>query len=109
MASGPVSAMTSGHSKKASPRGGNSNMALSLYDASVANYLQTLGAVSGFLDRALAHFREQGIDPEKIVEARLWADMQPFRFQIVSVAQHSRGAIEGVQRGEFKPPSSKTT
>ena len=31
-------------------------MALSLYDASVANYLQTLGAVSGFLDRALGHF-----------------------------------------------------
>jgi hypothetical protein len=84
-------------------------MALSLYDASVANYLQTLAAVSGFLDRALVHFREQGIDPEKIVEARLWADMQPFRFQIVSVAQHSRGAIEAVQRGEFKPPSSKTT
>ena len=31
-------------------------MALSLYDASVANYLQTLGAVSGFLDRALGAF-----------------------------------------------------
>ena len=30
-------------------------MALSLYDASVANYLQTLGAVGGFLDKGLAH------------------------------------------------------
>jgi uncharacterized protein len=83
-------------------------MALSLYDASVANYLQTLGAVSGFLDRALAHFREHNIDPEKIFEARLAADMQPFRFQIISVAQHSRGAIEGVQQGVFLPPSAKT-
>jgi len=58
-------------------------MALSLYDASVANYLQILGAVSGFLDKGLAHFREKGIDPETIVEARLAPDMQPLRFQII--------------------------
>ena len=83
-------------------------MALSLYDASVANYLQTLGAVSGVLDKALAHFREKNIDPETIVEARLAPDMLPFRFQIISVAQHSRGAIEGVQQGVFNPPSFKT-
>jgi len=83
-------------------------MALSLYDASVANYLQTLGAVGGFLDRGLSYFREQNIDPEKIVETRLAADMLPLRFQIISVAQHSRGAIEGVQSGEFRPPSFKT-
>jgi hypothetical protein len=83
-------------------------MALSLYDASVANYLQTLGAVSGFLDRGLTYFRERNIDPETMVEARLAPDMQPLRFQIISVAQHSRGAIEGVQQGVFNPPSSRT-
>ena len=83
-------------------------MAFSLYDASVANYLQTLGAVAGILDRSLTHFREKGIDPETIVEARLAPDMLPFRFQIISVAQHSRGAIEGVQQGLFNPPSFKT-
>ena len=83
-------------------------MAFSLYDASVANYLQILGAVTGFLDRGLAHLREKGIDPETMVEARLAPDMQPLRFQIISVAQHSRGAIEGVREGVFTPPSSKT-
>jgi len=83
-------------------------MALSLYDASVANYLQTLGAVGGFLDRGLTFFREQNIDPDTMVEARLAPDMLPLRFQIISVAQHSRGAIEGVQQGVFNPPSSKT-
>ncbi|XSC47808.1 DUF1993 domain-containing protein [Bradyrhizobium sp. RDT10] len=83
-------------------------MAFSLYDASVANYMQTLGAVSGFLERGLIHFREKGIDPETIVEARIAPDMLPLRFQIISVAQHSRGAIEGVQSGEFRPPSAKT-
>jgi hypothetical protein len=83
-------------------------MALSLYDATVANYLQILGGVGGFLERGLAHFREKSIDPETIVEARLAPDMLPFRFQIISVAQQSRGAIEGVQQGVFKPPSLKT-
>ncbi|MEH2556704.1 hypothetical protein V1286_004233 [Bradyrhizobium algeriense] len=83
-------------------------MALSLYDASVANYLQTLGAVSGCLERGLVYFREQNIDPEAMVEARLAPDMLPLRFQIISVAQHSRGAIEAVQSGEFRPPSAKT-
>ena len=83
-------------------------MTFSLYDASVANYLQTLGAVSGFLDRGLAHFRDNNIDPETIVEARLTPDMLPLRFQIISVAQHSRGAIEAAQSGEFRQPASKT-
>ena len=83
-------------------------MAFSLYDATVANYLQILGGVSGVLDRGLAHFREKSVDPETIVEARLAPDMLPFRFQIISVAQHSRGAIEGVQQGVFKPPAFKT-
>jgi hypothetical protein len=82
-------------------------MALSLYDASVANYLQTLGAVGGFLERGLKHFRDSNIDPETIVEARLTPDMLPLRFQIISVAQHSRGAIEAAQnsrRGWMPPP-----
>jgi uncharacterized protein len=80
-------------------------MAFSLYDASVANYLQTLGAVSAFLDKGLAHCREHGIAPDDIVETRLAPDMLPLRFQIVSVVHHSRGAIEGVQKGVFMPPS----
>jgi hypothetical protein len=80
-------------------------MAFTLYDATVANYLQILGAVSGVLDKSLAHFREQGVDPESVVEARLAPDMLPLRFQILSVAHHSRGAIEAAQSGLFTPPS----
>ena len=83
-------------------------MAFSLYDASVANYLQTLGAVSGFLEKSLTHFREKGIDPAEIVELRLTADMAPLRFQIVSVAQHSRGAMDAAKNGVFLPPSGKS-
>ena len=80
-------------------------MAISLYDLSVASYLQTLGGVAGFLDRGLAHCRDNNLDPEEIVETRLYGDMLPFRFQIISVAHHSIGAIDGVKKGVFGPPT----
>jgi hypothetical protein len=82
-------------------------MAFSLYDASVANYLQILGAVAGYMDKAAAHFKEKGTDLEQIVTTRLFDDMLPFRFQIVSVAHHSHGAIEAVQKGVFSPEMGK--
>jgi hypothetical protein len=79
-------------------------MATALYDFSVANYLQTLGAVIGFLDEGLTHFQANNVDLNEIVEARLAPDMFPLRFQIQSVAHHSLGAIEGVKSGLFQPP-----
>ena len=82
-------------------------MAFSLYDATVANYLQILGAVGGFLEKSLTHFQEKGIDPAEIVQSRLAHDMHPLRFQIVSVAHHSRGAMEATKSGVFTPPTAK--
>ena len=79
-------------------------MAIALYDLSVANYLQTLGAVAGFLQTGLDHFTAKGIDLDEVVETRLFPDMLPFRFQVQSVAHHSLGAIEGVKKGLFQPP-----
>ncbi len=82
-------------------------MAFSLYDATVANYLQILGAVSGVLEKSLAYFKEKGIDPAEVVETRLAPDMLPLRFQIVSVAHHSRGAMEAAKNGVFVPSAGK--
>jgi hypothetical protein len=82
-------------------------MAIPLYDLSVGSYLQTLGGVSGYLERGLAHCRDNNLDPEEVVETRLWGDMLPFRFQIVSVCHHSIGAIEGVKKGAFGPPTEQ--
>jgi len=79
-------------------------MSTSLYEMSVASYLQTIAAVTGFLDKGLAFCTSNKIDPNDMVEARLAADMLPLRFQIVSVAHHSLGAIEGVKQGLFAPP-----
>ena len=44
-------------------------MALSLYDATVACYLQTLTGVAGFLDKGLAHFTTNNVDLNEIVES----------------------------------------
>jgi uncharacterized protein len=77
-----------------------------LYDLSVQNYLQTLGAVAAFMDKAAGHFATHKTDLEEIVETRLFADMLPFRFQVQSVAHHSLGTIEALKSGIFLPPSN---
>lgn len=82
-------------------------MSISFYDASVLSYLQTLAATQGFLDKGLAYCKEMDVDPEEIVERRVFADMHPFRFQIHSIVHHSLGAIEGMKAGVFRPPGEK--
>jgi hypothetical protein len=82
-------------------------MAFSLYDATVANYLQILGATEALMTKSLEHFKAKGVDPAGIVEARLCDDMLPFRFQVVSLAHHSRGAMAAALNGVFVPPSGK--
>ena len=81
-------------------------MTVTLYEISVPNYLQTLGAVGGLLDKAQAHFRENNVALDEIVATRLYPDMLPFRFQVQSVVHHSLGAIEGIRQGVFRPPSN---
>src|SRR5271165_5963051 len=81
-------------------------MAISLYDATVAGFQQTLAGVAGFLDRGLAHCHDNNIDPETLVETRLYGDMLPLRFQVQQVAHHSIGAIEAVKAGAFLPPTN---
>src|SRR4029079_13516507 len=79
-------------------------MATSFYDLSVATYLQTLNGVVHFLQRGLDHCQDHNIDLGELVETRLYGDMLPFRFQLVSVAHHSKGSIEGIKAGIFNPP-----
>ena len=83
-------------------------MALSLYDLCVPSYLQILGATEGFLAKAKQHFDDNKVDPNEVVEAKLAPDMLPFRFQIVAVAHHSLGALQGTKAGQFGPPAPST-
>lgn len=78
-------------------------MAISLYDVSVANYLQTLGAAGHFLERGASHCREHGISLDEIVDARIHPDMLPFHFQIHSIVHHALGTIQAIEQGTFSP------
>jgi hypothetical protein len=80
-------------------------MSISLYDASVVSFLQVLGGVAGFLEKSKAYFKDNGADPDGVLETRLFDDMWPFRFQLVAVAHHSKGALEGARAGVFRPPN----
>jgi uncharacterized protein len=78
-------------------------MTFSLYAATVPSYVQTLGAVSGLLDKAESFCAAEGIAPQDIVQARLAEDMLPFSYQVKSTVVHSLGAIEGLRKGVFSP------
>ena len=81
-------------------------MSTSLYDLSVANFLQTVGAAAGYLEKGRTHLTANGADLNEVVETRLFPDMLPFRFQVLMVSHHSLGAIDGVKKGQFMPPSN---
>ncbi len=80
-------------------------MPIPFYDASVGSYLQVLQAMAGVLEKGAAHAAEAGLDPQEVVMTRLRDDMMPLHFQVVSVAHHSWGAMQGMQSGTFAPPS----
>jgi hypothetical protein len=80
-------------------------MATSLFDLSVASYLQTVSAVGGFLDRAAQQCAQTDADPDHFVGARLFEDMAPFHFQVECVNHHSVWALEAVRSGRFAPPA----
>jgi hypothetical protein len=80
-------------------------MSISLYDLSVANYLQGLDAVSVFLGKGHDFCTSNPTDPNEMIEFRLFADMLPFHSQIAFVVHHSLGAVEGLKNGVFTPPA----
>ncbi len=55
---------------------------MSFYDATVPVFLQTLGTLSGLLTKAEAHCKAKKIEPEVLLNARLYPDMLPLTKQI---------------------------
>ena len=78
-------------------------MPLSLHAAFVPSALQMLGTTRALVDKADAWCSEQGCDADALLGARLHDDMLPFAYQVKSVAEHTRGAIDGVRAGTFSP------
>ncbi|MGI4800215.1 MAG: DUF1993 family protein, partial [Janthinobacterium lividum] len=55
-------------------------MPISMYDVTIANHLQQLAGVAGFLAKGRAHIEAAGLDFEAVLDARLIGDMNPFRY-----------------------------
>jgi uncharacterized protein len=55
---------------------------MSFYDATVPAFVQTLSSLTGLLNKAEAHCTAKNIQPEVMLNARLYPDMLPFSRQI---------------------------
>ena len=76
-------------------------MSFSMHDVTVPVFRQALTALDGVLDRAIAHCETRGIDPKRLVEARLIADMEPFAFHVAAVLNNSVGAVTRLRGGRY--------
>ena len=79
-------------------------MSVTLHDATAKTFSQILTSIKGVLAKGREHCEANGIDLDSVVNFQLYEDMLPFRFQVVSVAHHSLGALQGVEAGLFGPP-----
>ena len=66
-------------------------MTISLYAASIPVFKQMLTALSGVLSKAEAHATAKNIEPNALLQARLFPDMFPLIRQVQIAADFSRG------------------
>ena len=67
-------------------------MTLSMYSASIPVFKQILTSLSAILDKAETHVSEKKIDPNALLQFRLFPDMLPFVRQIQIAADFAKGA-----------------
>ena len=65
-------------------------MTISLYAASVPVFQQMLGATAAILTKAEAHATAKNIDPNALLQARLFPDMFPLVKQVQIAAEFAR-------------------
>ena len=82
---------------------------MTLYDVAIPTYRQILGAQMGVLAKAEAHFKEKGVDPATIMNARLVEDMAPFTFQVMQTITHSAGMLSLILEKPFERPADLST
>lgn len=67
-------------------------MTISLYAASVPVFQQMLNALSDILTKAEAHATQKNIQPEALLQARLFPDMLNFTRQVQIAVDFAKGA-----------------
>ena len=66
-------------------------MALTMYQASVPQFIKMLGNLKSILDKAAAHATSKKIDESVFVNARLSPDMLPLTAQVQIATDFARG------------------
>ncbi|WP_342119610.1 DUF1993 domain-containing protein [Pseudoduganella sp. OTU4001] len=67
-------------------------MSFSMYSASIPVFRQILGSLLSILDKADAYVEEKKLDPNALLQFRLFPDMLPFTRQIQIAADFAKGA-----------------
>lgn len=85
-------------------------MTISLYAASVPVFKQMLNALSDVLHKAEAHATAKNIDPNALLEARLYPDMFPLIRQVQIAVDFAKGVSARLAEVELpKYDDSETT
>ncbi|HYM85689.1 MAG TPA: DUF1993 family protein, partial [Pseudoxanthomonas sp.] len=66
-------------------------MTISMHTASVSVFQQLLGSLDQLLAKAEAHATERKIDPDALLQARLFPDMFPLAKQVQIACDFARG------------------
>src|SRR5262245_29332800 len=83
---------------------GKRSMPLSMYQASVPIFVQALTALDKIIDKAIAHCAAKKIDPQALLQARLYPDMYPFVRQVYVVTDFSKNStarLAGVEAPKY--------
>lgn len=68
-------------------------MTLSMYSASVPVFRQVLGSLAAILEKAESHADLKKIDPQALLQARLFPDMFPLLRQVQVAADFAKGTV----------------
>jgi len=68
-------------------------MSLSMYSASVPVFRQVLGSLAAILEKAESHADLKKIDPQALLQARLFPDMFPLLRQVQVAADFAKGTV----------------
>jgi len=83
---------------------------MSFYDASVPAFLQILGSLSGLLTKAEAHCKAKNIQPDVLLNARLFPDMLPLTRQVQLACDFAaKGCARLTQSDVLSVPDTEKT
>ncbi len=68
-------------------------MSTSLYDLTVPVFVRAFGNLSAILEKGRAFAAAEGIDPDSLLQARLFPDMAPLTAQIQRASDTAKGAM----------------